>query len=485
MISGMRVLGFSFLLTWFSASGFLSSTPSAARSDLLTLLVFTISLFVAAIFHKVIAKHLACSWISELTIGVLACVGTILPTVLNEDIVIYGLCPLFTGFGLALLSLQWAQLFSELKTSAVITQTIVAQMIMSLLHFANSFMPPLPEACVRGSLLIASAATLIMLLTQTQIKNQRIANNKTSFAQRISLQDKPEAQHCLQWKPFVRFIVAINLWGIAINQIYNIYRYCSPVDFSSLSMPAAVIEVLFLGCLLALVNFKRIKDTNLYTIIASTALLSFLLVPILGFENPIPFYAIFLSYCTLSILTWTLSARMCEAYHIDSVIVYGCSIGSFLGMQIVIARAFSPDMFTTIASLPTQQNILCLIGACMSLIAYHLVLNKKSALWLNNQPNISQQSPKDSTVKPATDPFAHWDQIAHDFGLTPRESEVVLLFARGRSYERIQETLVISRGTVNYHMSNAYRKLGISSRQELLDLIDKSAINTTIESSNQ
>ncbi|WP_251179013.1 helix-turn-helix transcriptional regulator [Adlercreutzia agrestimuris] len=473
MISGLRVLGFSFLLTWFSASGFLSSTPSAAHSDFLTLLVFTVALFVAALIHKAIAKHLACNWKSELIIGVLACIGTILPSLFDEGMVIYGFCPLVTGIGLAFLSLQWALLFSELKTSTVITQTIVSQMIMSLLHFANSFLSPLPEACVRGLLLIASAATLGILLSKTQRNNQHLAEDKAS-----NTHDALFPQHRIQWKPFIRFIFAINLWGIAINQIYNIYRYCSPIDFSSLSMPAAIIEVIFLGCLLVLVILKAIKDTSLYTIIASTALLSFLLVPILGFENPIPFFAIFLGYCTLSILTWTLSARMCEAYHIDPVIVYGCSIGSFLGMQIVIARAIAPDMFTAIASLPAQQNVLCLIGACMSFIAYQLVLNKKSALWLSNhQPANQQQTPTDPMPESAADPFTHWEQIARNYGLTPRESEVVLLFARGRSYERIQETLVISRGTVNYHMSNAYRKLGISSRQELLDLIDSNTLD--------
>ncbi|MEG0323664.1 MAG: helix-turn-helix transcriptional regulator, partial [Raoultibacter sp.] len=66
------------------------------------------------------------------------------------------------------------------------------------------------------------------------------------------------------------------------------------------------------------------------------------------------------------------------------------------------------------------------------------------------------------------DMFDNWDAVSGRYGLTRRESEVVLLFAKGRSYARIQEMLFISRGTVNYHMNNAYRKLGISSRQELL-----------------
>ena len=80
-----------------------------------------------------------------------------------------------------------------------------------------------------------------------------------------------------------------------------------------------------------------------------------------------------------------------------------------------------------------------------------------------------------ANAEAVADPFERWDDFAALYHLTPRESEVLLLFARGRSYERIQETLVIARGTVNYHMSNAYRKIGISSRQDLLDRLDEAA----------
>ena len=56
-------------------------------------------------------------------------------------------------------------------------------------------------------------------------------------------------------------------------------------------------------------------------------------------------------------------------------------------------------------------------------------------------------------------------------GLTEREVEVFKLLAKGRSKAFIAEELVLSENTVRGHSKHIYTKLGISSRQELLDLL--------------
>ena len=162
--------------------------------------------------------------------------------------------------------------------------------------------------------------------------------------------------------------------------------------------------------------------------------------------------------------------------------VYGCAIGSFLGLQIVIARAIARDAFSGITSSPIELNTLCLIGAFASFAAYQLVFNHRSAIWSEPSETMQEAATDHSAegdacanAEAVADPFERWDDFAALYHLTPRESEVLLLFARGRSYERIQETLVIARGTVNYHMSNTYRKIGISSRQDLLDRLYEAA----------
>lgn len=61
--------------------------------------------------------------------------------------------------------------------------------------------------------------------------------------------------------------------------------------------------------------------------------------------------------------------------------------------------------------------------------------------------------------------------IAQEYGLTRRESEVFALLARGRSVPYVRDTLVISRETAATHAKHIYAKLGVHSRQELIDLV--------------
>jgi DNA-binding CsgD family transcriptional regulator len=51
--------------------------------------------------------------------------------------------------------------------------------------------------------------------------------------------------------------------------------------------------------------------------------------------------------------------------------------------------------------------------------------------------------------------------------LTPREREIALLAAGGESSRQIAGRLVISVRTVDNHLQSAYRKLGVSRREDL------------------
>ena len=61
-------------------------------------------------------------------------------------------------------------------------------------------------------------------------------------------------------------------------------------------------------------------------------------------------------------------------------------------------------------------------------------------------------------------------QIISKYHLTIRESEILLLLLEGIEKSTICETLVISAFTLKKHSSNIYRKLGISSRWQLMNI---------------
>ncbi|MDE8702732.1 helix-turn-helix transcriptional regulator [Adlercreutzia equolifaciens] len=62
--------------------------------------------------------------------------------------------------------------------------------------------------------------------------------------------------------------------------------------------------------------------------------------------------------------------------------------------------------------------------------------------------------------------------LAERYGLTPRETEVFLLLARGRSLPVICDELSIALGTTQTHVRHIYEKLAIHTRQELFDIVE-------------
>jgi len=59
--------------------------------------------------------------------------------------------------------------------------------------------------------------------------------------------------------------------------------------------------------------------------------------------------------------------------------------------------------------------------------------------------------------------------------LSQREAEVLMLLVQGRNSARISELLYISQSTVKSHIYRIYKKTGVHSLQELIDLMERPA----------
>ena len=77
-----------------------------------------------------------------------------------------------------------------------------------------------------------------------------------------------------------------------------------------------------------------------------------------------------------------------------------------------------------------------------------------------------------SQASPALTPLeARAADLAGKYHLTPREHEVVLLLAQGRSAPFIGNELGLATNTVRGYVQEAYAKLDVHSKQELIDLL--------------
>lgn len=62
-------------------------------------------------------------------------------------------------------------------------------------------------------------------------------------------------------------------------------------------------------------------------------------------------------------------------------------------------------------------------------------------------------------------------EVAAAYKLSPRESEILVYLAQGRTRTYIQEELVLSENTVKSHIAHIYTKLGVRDRQDMIDIV--------------
>lgn len=118
-----------------------------------------------------------------------------------------------------------------------------------------------------------------------------------------------------------------------------------------------------------------------------------------------------------------------------------------------VNAAGSAEAATIASAMPSPQNAACAAAAPATLA-----------------PQSTDTEPAASATSAETDAVTI---LAATHRLTPRETEVFALLAQGRSIPYIRDELIISRETAATHAKHIYAKLGVHSRQELIDLVQK------------
>lgn len=115
---------------------------------------------------------------------------------------------------------------------------------------------------------------------------------------------------------------------------------------------------------------------------------------------------------------------------------------------------------------------LVIAAACVVALLSASVFSEAGWQAGGRRPEAPEPSDASRAFAEASEFAAKCIQAVGRFSLSPREAEVLMLLARGRSVPFIAERLGISRTTVKTHIEHIYRKLGVSERQEMLDAIE-------------
>lgn len=111
---------------------------------------------------------------------------------------------------------------------------------------------------------------------------------------------------------------------------------------------------------------------------------------------------------------------------------------------------------------PTELvSAICLTGICVLAFSLIAVLRQERTIAF-----LTNEAPQ------ADDTERVCDAAAHDFGLSPRETEILKLIARGNAVDAVAKKLVVSPYTVQTHVQHIYRKMQVHKRSELMDYLN-------------
>ena len=221
---------------------------------------------------------------------------------------------------------------------------------------------------------------------------------------------------------------------------------------------------------LALVTGGAFSQSYIYKVVLPLITAGILLVATLNFETNVGAALISIGYTCFDLFCFALFANACRKTGVDARRVFSwCrAIESSTPFFTVILMVVLEGLLHMGDSLMVN-----LISGASMLVVVAVIMLDQTDLFEREQLNPAIDYPRAEVLY-----FARQcEEAIARFGLSPREAEVLSLIVRGRSVPHISQRLFISRSTVKTHISHLYEKLGVSDRQEMIDVIESIALS--------
>lgn len=201
---------------------------------------------------------------------------------------------------------------------------------------------------------------------------------------------------------------------------------------------------------------------------------AFLAAPFLGGYSFAICYGIFgAGFWCFRAISWVFCVLLVAKFACSPVRVIGILDGAF-ALSVVVSAQVNSWLAESIRVGATGVTTVSLVTVFVLMFIAMFVLNGRQMAAVLAIDADDALAGEDVPLASRDDILvASVASIAQEFGLSPRETEVAELLAKGRSLPFIQNELYISAGTAQTHARHIYKKLNIHSRQEFLDIVEQ------------
>lgn len=441
-------------------AGFDNREAILDQAYLLSIVATTATLAACGLFHKsfdrVLGSVLA-RWVfpAGMAIGTLLILGAGAPGAAGTAFAVgFGLA---TGVFSGLFLMNFGAVIGMLSIRQSAAAIAIGYLLSSVLFFAFLFFGQLEATLMCASMGPVAAVFLFYGVSDLKM-DKRQANSLPAQA------DPDDADK----RQLHSLILAFGLTMLVAGASYELSRtlYVQMGHFAAGAV-TTLTAVGSIGVALVLITSRGIKGPEvIYRLITTFLLIGALLlpVPMLFPEVPafVPLSIDVAAFQCLGMGMWILIAGLCRRYQTSCLFAFGIiravwAAGPLVGMLVGRWLWYGVGL--------DAQGAFTAAATCVLLIVLvnNFVFTERSlALALSIMPTDRKQRFQDRCRA-----------VIERYGLTEREGEVMIMFAKGRNLPYVQEELCLSKSTVSTHRQHIYQKLGVHSAQEMIDLIQE------------
>lgn len=359
---------------------------------------------------------------------------------------------ILTGFASGWLFVSWYKAFCNANDYIGFALSVATQSVI-LYVFTNILLPPVISPWIT----LAIACLIPLVSAYMLVKTASTAD--TPACERIAdLNDR-------QRRTIVHLCVSMFVVSLVDEFMRNYYLEDTDLAFYAGEINLVLITLKIVFSVLTIVFLSRSSSfvPNIYKVSIITSLAAVLFMPYL--PSSIGYGLTNFGAFIFKIMVMLISFNCCKRSMISPILLF--SLTRLTWSLDLLLGYFLFNFFNLVIRDGSYIGIVSVVMGLLVIATYLFLFTSanENPLW---RQDIARPKPTSLDDFPSK-----CDHIAKVGKLTKREAEILSLIARGRSTPRIQDELHVSANTVNTHTSHIYQKLGIHSRQELLDLVDK------------
>ena len=398
----------------------------------------------------------------------------------------------FSGVGTAGLLLLWAEEYRGISPTYAKRRTIPASMIMGVFYYLLISMLP-PVAAVVATMFLPVVSVVLLRLTRRMERGDvaeeafgRADPESDAFFCDVHGVRRGRLRNAVRYAVPVRFVAFTAVYCLAPGFMRG---HTSALPFAS---AGGIGEATFAGVAIVMVAVAvasvallgEAKIDLAYKLVVPLMAAGLLLLPFLGAgQETLAAVAIMSGYILFEMYVWASLVDRASNVSAPTALVFGLGKS---GMNVgLVAGTFVGFYFGSSSSM-------LLVGVLVFIVYLFIVMENAASPGIGvalSPSQVDQNAQGD--VAPGKVTIAEAAQmnlsevfnamlddvcaaVSETYGLSKREAQVLALLARGRSLQSIADALCVAYSTVKTHTDRIYAKTGVHSRQELIDLLERS-----------